>query len=266
MPEPCRPSQKRSPAAPARYHDQPCRTRPTCREDRARPRSPGQQHRGCRRWPWERLFPSNDERGSRIDVSEAFRGRLWAADTPFSRWPSSWILVDSFKRRRHPARTSWKLVKGLQISGRMEVYPLGGICCTSQWWMVATPAVNAWGCWLVLDPRNMIWISTTLWADGHHPGSAPGRRWIPISAEEVSWRAASHPWIDGWFQSSEQKSPEDFVRMDPLWRPPLDPIPWGQEDLERMCERWYGGAGFAPWMGSVQGYVERPHIGKNVWP
>ena len=38
----------------------------------------------------------------------------------------------------------------------------------------------------------------------------------------------------------------------------------GQEDLERMCKGWYGWAWFAPWMGSVQGYVERPHIGKNV--
>ena len=35
------------------------------------------------------------------------------------------------------------------------------------------------------------------------------------------------------------------------------------EDMERMCKRRHRRAWFAPWMGSVQGCVERPHIGAS---
>ena len=70
-----------------------------------------------------------------------------------------------------------------------------------------------------------------------------------------------------WFGHVERKSGDDWVlACRNVEVAGVRCAGRGRKTCERMCEGWYGGIGFAPWMGSVQGYVERPHIGKNVWP
>ena len=63
--------------------------------------------------------------------------------------------------------------------------------------------------------------------------------WKALNSEVAGGSlVASRLWIDGWFQSSERKSPEDIVRMDPLLLTTTRSNPMMEEKARHNLQDW----------------------------